>query len=135
MSRTNRYHLPCLNTITSDSIIFQWFTFVALTLITAKFREGNVFPLVYHSVHGRGSAIPPGIRYPPWKEHGTRQEVTSYSPPRPRNHKSRQYASYWNVFLFIKMFLHKGRVENYTFIWHSNTGRIQRCFSHFKVSI
>ena len=32
----------------------------------------------------------------PWKEHGTRQEVTSY----PRNHKSRRYASYWNAILF-----------------------------------
>ena len=45
---------------------------------------------------------PPGPdRHPPyarptWKTHGTRQEVTSYTPP--QTHKSGRYTSYWNAY-------------------------------------
>ena len=44
---------------------------------------------------GRPKAFTPH----PWKEYWTRQEVTSYPYPPPRNNKNGRYATYWNAFL------------------------------------
>ena len=44
----------------------------------------------------------------PWKEHGTRQEVTSYPTPvliSSGGHRSGRYASYWNAFFWFCNFL------------------------------
>ena len=82
--------------------------------LQTKLGEGNVFTRVCLSMGSR--AIPPWNRLPlaadlPPKEHGIRQDVTSY----PWNHKNGWYASYWNYaawFFVIKKIIY----------FHTNSG-------------
>ena len=60
-----------------------------------KFREGNAFTGVCHSVHSwvrPSHNAPPSARtVPPWDR--------TFPPSPAQNHKSGRYASYWNTFL------------------------------------
>ena len=49
---------------------------------------------------GRADPISPALEADPQKEHGTRQEVTSYPPG---TNKSGRCASYWNAFFLINV--------------------------------
>ena len=67
-----------------------------------KLREGIVFTCVCHSVLGRGydvtsCLVPCSFR----GEGGVCSRGEGTTPP---NHKSGRYASYWNAFLYCKLF-------------------------------